>query len=259
MPAPPLPLLRLGTSVAEVGNWQRFLNEKGVRDLSNAPLVEDEVFGPKTVVTTARYQRGRSLMSTGVVDSLTRKQALSEGFIPFVQAQHAEIFYPNKQAPTLIVLHTMENPEKPYAAENVAAWFAGRAKDPAPQASAHYCIDEDSVVQCVRDTDRAWHAGPVNGWSLGLEHTGYARQSTVDWFDGPSQAILRRSAKIAGALCRRFAIPIVLVSEEDIAAGTARGFCGHVNVTKAFKKVQGHWDPGPNFPYEHYLDLVRAT
>lgn len=253
----PLPSLTLGVSVAEVGNWQRFLNEQGMRDQYGNVLGTDESFGGKTKAATERYQDDRGLPITGTVDELTRKRAIIEGFIPFVQARNATILKPNKQLPRLIVIHTMENTEKPYQAESVALWFAGRAASPAPRASAHYCIDEDSVVQCVRDTDQAWHAGPVNGFSIGLEHAGYAKQALTEWFDKPSQAILWRSAKLAAALCKRYSIPIQMATEDSIGKKTAEGFCGHVHVSKAFGHVGGHWDPGPGFPWEHYLGLVR--
>lgn len=258
----PLPTLKLAVSVAEVGNWQRFTNDLDIRDYQENLLKVDEHFGAKTASVTRRYQVDRGLSPSGVVDELTRKRAIADGFIPFVPAKYADIFYPIQslaQRPRLIVLHTMENQEKPYAAENVALWFAGRAKDPAPRASAHYCIDEDSMVQCVRDTDRAWHASKVNGYSIGIEHAGYAKQSLADWFDPPSQAILARSAKLAATLCKRYNIPVQLATEESIANGSATGFCGHVHVSRAFKHVKGHWDPGPNFPYEHYLGLIRSA
>ncbi len=259
---PPPHLLRLAVSVAEVGNWQRFTNALGFRDYQDNLLKVDESYGAKTASVTRRYQVDRGMSPSGVVDELTRKRAIADGFIPFVQAKYADVFYPNEaaaQRPRLIVIHTMENAEKPYSAENVALWFAGLAKDPAPRASAHYCIDEDSVVQCVRDTDRAWHAGKVNGYSIGIEHAGYAKQATADWFDRPSQAILWRSARLAADLCKKYGIPVQLASEESIADGSAVGFCGHVHVSKAFKHVNGHWDPGPNFPYEHYLELIRSA
>lgn len=252
-----LPVLRVPVRVAEVGNWQRFLNEVGIPDYQNNPLKEDENYGMRTASATRRYQVERGLPPSGVVEALTRKQAITDGFIPFIQAKNATLLYPNRQAPTLIVLHTMENAEKPYQAENVALWFAGRTAFPAPRASAHYNVDEDSIVQSVRDTDQAWHAGPVNSFSIGIEHAGYAKQTVVDWFDAPSQAILWRSARLASRLCRRYNIPIQRASEESIANKTAKGFCGHVDVTKAFKHKGGHWDPGPNFPYDHYLELVR--
>ena len=54
----------------------------------------------------------------------------------------------------LIVIHTMEMDEKGDTAEHCALWF----KNPAAKVSAHYCVDADSIVQCVRDQDIGWHA-----------------------------------------------------------------------------------------------------
>ena len=73
----------------------------------------------------------------------------------------------------VLVIHTMESPEKPDTAESVANWFGGAT---APEASAHYCIDSDSIVQCVHDEDVAWHAPGANHNGLGFEHAGRAAQ-----------------------------------------------------------------------------------
>ena len=42
----------------------------------------------------------------------------------------------------------------------------------------------------------------------------------------------------------------------DLVAGR-RGITGHVEVSRAFKRSD-HWDPGPGFPIESFLDDVRA-
>ncbi len=256
----PLPQLRLAVSVAEVGNWQRFLNAIGVRDYQGQVLIDDEHYGPKTASATRRFQVDRKIVPSGVVDDITRKFAIIDGFLPFVQAKHADLHFPGKGgARRLIVIHTMENPEKPYQAENVALWFAGRTQAVAPVASAHFCIDEDSIVQCVRETDDAWHAGPVNGFSIGLEHAGYANQNEGQWDDPQSRAILWRSAKLASTLCKRYNIPVEHVTQASLKDGTAHGFCGHVDVTTALTKGRGHTDPGPNFPWTHFLELVKLA
>jgi N-acetyl-anhydromuramyl-L-alanine amidase AmpD len=153
----------------------------------------------------------------------------------------------------LVVIHTMENAEKPDGAENVARWFAGSS---APIASAHYCVDNNSVVQCVREEDVAWAAPGANHNGIQIEHAGRAAQSARDWQDGYSNAMLRLSAKLTADICRRRNIPIRWLSAMDLLEGR-RGITSHANVSKAFKRST-HTDPGLSFPVEAYLALVKA-
>lgn len=155
----------------------------------------------------------------------------------------------------LIVLHSMESPEKPSTAEDVANWFAGPN---APQASAHYCIDSNSIVQCVKDTDVAWHAPGVNHDGLGLEHAGRASQTPHDWDDPYSRAELKLSAKLAADLCRRYRIPAVYLRAADLIANR-RGITTHLQATVAFSGGMGHTDPGPGFPISNYVADVTAN
>jgi N-acetyl-anhydromuramyl-L-alanine amidase AmpD len=122
--------------------------------------------------------------------------------------------------------------------------------------SAHYCVDNDSVVQCVRDEDVAWHAPGANHDGIGIEHAGRARQSGRDWSDAYSTAMLERSAALAAELCRRHAIPVTWLYPADLKAGK-RGITTHKAVSDAFGR-SSHWDPGPGFPVERYLGLVRS-
>jgi N-acetyl-anhydromuramyl-L-alanine amidase AmpD len=153
-----------------------------------------------------------------------------------------------------IVLHSMEASEASSTAENVAKWFAGPS---APRASAHYCIDDDSVVQCVKDSHMGWHAPGLNKTSIGIEHAGYARQTEEQWLDDFSKAMLLRSACLVGQLCAKYDIPVEFLDEDDLKAGK-RGITTHHIVSKAFHKSD-HWDPGKGFPFDWYLDQVRAT
>lgn len=147
----------------------------------------------------------------------------------------------------------MESPEKPETAEDVARWFAGPS---APEASAHYCIDANSTVQCVRDGDVAWHAPGANHNGLGFEHAGLTSQSAAAWDDAYSRRMLARSARLVAAKCRRYGIPAVWLDADDLRAGR-RGITGHVQVSDAFGR-SSHRDPGPGFPVEAYVARVRA-
>jgi N-acetyl-anhydromuramyl-L-alanine amidase AmpD len=172
--------------------------------------------------------------------------------VPFVQARNYTGGRSN--AIDVLVIHTMESPEKPDTAESVAAWFAGST---APQASAHYCIDGNSIVQCVRDEDVAWHAPGANHNGLGFEHAGRAAQTAHDWSDDYSLACLALSAELVARKCEEHHIPVVWLQSADLRAGR-RGITGHVQVSDAFKRSD-HRDPGTSFPVQRYLALVRAS
>jgi peptidoglycan hydrolase-like protein with peptidoglycan-binding domain len=242
-PMPPVPVLsvprtlRLGMEGADVSAWQRVLG-----------LVETGMFDSSTDEATRAFQSAHGLVPDGLVGPLTR--AAVGGLFPFVQAKH---FGKGRGARIdTVVLHTMEAAEKPETAERVAAWFGGPN---APVASAHYCVDADSIVQCVRESDTAFHAPGVNQRSIGVEHAGFAAQSAEDWADVYSETMLRRSASLVASVCGRYGIPIAYIDEAALKAG-ASGITTHAAVSRAFKKST-HTDPGPSFPLEHYLAMVR--
>jgi N-acetyl-anhydromuramyl-L-alanine amidase AmpD len=172
------------------------------------------------------------------------------GTVPLIRARH---FTPaNRSAVDLVVLHSMEAPEKPDTAEAVARWMAGKT---APQASFHYGVDVDSVVRLVADKDVAWHAPGANHNGIGVEHAGYAGQRPLDWADPYSAAMLHLSAQLVAALVERWSVPIKWVGAAELVKGV-RGITTHAEVSVAFKRSD-HWDPGPDFPAEGYLELVR--
>lgn len=167
----------------------------------------------------------------------------------FLQARH---YTPsNRTSIDNIVFHTMEAPEMGETAEGTANYFHNTDVE----ASAHACFDSNSVVDCVRDQDIAWHAPGLNDRSLGYEHAGYARQTPEEWSDPYTEAMLRISAQRVAAKCKQYRLPIAYVD----AAGLLRrdkGITTHNDVTIAYRQGD-HWDPGPNWPVNHYLDLVR--
>ena len=151
----------------------------------------------------------------------------------------------------LIVIHTMEWAERNNTAEDCAAWF----QNPASTGSAHYCVDNNSVVQCVRDENEAWGAPGVNYRAIHIEHAGYASQTRVYWTDKYSTEMLCRSAQLAAGLCSRYSIQAKHLSNSELSNGLS-GFVGHNQCTEVFETPGGHTDPGCNFPWDIYIDLV---
>jgi len=250
---------RIGSKGPEVGNLQRFLSDLGYRDEDGLLLDPDESFGAKTAFALSDYQKTTAISVTGEFDRATRAASVRLGFIPFAQAQNCRVFWPKKRTIKTIVIHTMECQESDlFAAEDVALWFAGRTSFPAPQSSAHYMVDQDSVVQGVRDTDEAWHASQSNIGGIGIEHAGFAAQTPEEWEDQASSAILWRSARLAARLCRTYGIPAARLSDADILSGRP-GFCGHVDVNRSYGNIKGHTDPGLSFPWASYLSLVEES
>ncbi len=170
---------------------------------------------------------------------------------PFVESPN--VTRASGRAIDVVVMHTMEIAERPDAAEICARWF----RTPVSQVSAHYCVDADSVIQCVRENDVAWHARGGNTDSIGVELAGFASQSRRDWEDTYSRAVLERAAALVADVCLRRRVPVRWLVSGDLLAGR-RGITGHVEVSRAHRKSD-HWDPGDGFPVERFVDQVRKA
>lgn len=202
--------------------------------------------------------------------------------IRFVPAKNYTWVSPTKpRTVTLLVVHSMEAPNKPTTAENVAAWFASAG---APQASAHVCIDCDSVVACVDPKDISWSCSGGNWLSYGAEFAGYAKWARSDWLSDANMPMLKLGAEHLAKAARYFGMPPVVLSEEDVGAclrdacirqgkipGALSGLLGgvttHAMVNRAWRNWSehglpqpkgdlSHTDPGAGFPLDVLVSLM---
>jgi N-acetylmuramoyl-L-alanine amidase len=88
-------------------------------------------------------------------------------------------------------------------AEGNANYFAGANRN----ASVHYFVDEDSVVQTVLDTDIAWHAGDweTNKCSIGIEMCSRKDKSGVYYI--PDKTI-NNAQYLVKQLMKKYGIPL---------------------------------------------------
>ncbi|MTE18832.1 N-acetylmuramoyl-L-alanine amidase [Streptomyces sp. TRM43335] len=145
-------------------------------------------------------------------------------------AAHSSNYTPGRSSSiTHVVVHVTQGS---YAGS--ISWF----RNPDSDVSAHYVIrsSDGEVTQTVRDRDTAWHARSGNAYSIGIEHEGYVDNPA--WF---TDAMYRSSAALTRHLCDRHGIP------KDRSH-----IVGHHEVPG-----NDHTDPGPNWNWTYYMQLVR--
>lgn len=156
------------------------------------------------------------------------------GFLP--DHPHAEVrvspnFGPRNDGmkPDMIVLH-YTGMETGHGAE---AWLC----DPASEVSSHYLVHEDGrIVQMVRESDRAWHAGKsswrgrtdINSCSVGIEIVNPGH--TIGYKAFPKRQMVAVVELCRGIIKRHEVAPERVLGHSDVALG---------------RKI----DPGERFPW----------
>jgi hypothetical protein len=257
--------LRIGDTGPEVRDWQLALIGRGHK------LVADGLFGPRTHNATLAFQASHGLLlletsEPGAVGmnelqvlaspstASIRPPPMLPHTIAFVEARHYG--RTPRAVIDLIVLHCMESPEASTTAERCAVYFATTDTI----ASAHYCVDADSVVQCVPDHCVAYAAPGANHNGLQIELAGYARQSRAEWLDAFGARMLWLTAQLVARKHReRPNIPIVYrPAKELLRTKRPTGITTHHEVSLAYER-SNHHDPGPGFPMDYFIEQVELA
>ena len=130
-----------------------------------------------------------------------------------------------------IVIHATAN----RSSSETLNWFENKASG----VSSHYVIDKNGdIIQCVSDTDKAWHAGDSDLWgvpnanefSIGIELVNL--NNDKDEYTPEQMASL---IELCTELCSTYNIPLNrVVGHQDISPG---------------RKT----DPGKQFPWKEFL------
>ncbi|MEI5677952.1 MULTISPECIES: N-acetylmuramoyl-L-alanine amidase [unclassified Mesorhizobium] len=148
--------------------------------------------------------------------------------------------------PDMIILHYTGMA----TGEAAEAWLC----DPASEVSSHYLVHEDGrIVQMVRESDRAWHAGKsswrgetdINSWSVGIEIVNPGH--TLGYKAFPKRQIEAVIGLCGGIFGRHGIVPERILAHSDVAPG---------------RKV----DPGEKFPWRilaqsgvgHFVEPART-
>ena len=122
-------------------------------------------------------------------------------------------------------------------------------QDPLAYVSAHFEVrsSDGLIAQMVPVKDVAWHAGNwyVNMHAIGIEQEGFAITG-ASWY---TEQLYHASARLVRYLADRYQVPLDRMH-----------ILGHDNVPGNTAGAQRymHWDPGPFWNWDHFMDLVGA-
>lgn len=171
------------------------------------------------------------------------------------------ILSPNYKGPTggKIVALAFHDTESGGSARDVANYFARQSTG----ASTTGVFDDNESIGCVEYGMTAWHTGHGDPWNFrieGNEHVAYASWSREEWLK--HSKMLNKSAKHYAKRCLELGIPIRKIDGTQLRRAVLSGdpsqggICGHKDISDATDG--GHYDPGPNFPWDIYMNLVKS-
>lgn len=153
----------------------------------------------------------------------------------------------------LCVIHSAEASDdvgEDRSAEGVASFFSRKST----KASTHLVADKDSCVRMLPDLVIPWGATGANHDGLHIEICGRAGWNRQQWTNRPT--MLKRAAAKVAMWCWQYKIPVRWLTVTQVERGVAKGLTTHVDVNRAFMGGS-HWDPGPNFPKDLFLQWVK--
>jgi hypothetical protein len=112
---------------------------------------------------------------------------------------------------------------------------------------------DGQITQMVRESEKAWHVGIHNAYTLGIEHEGFAAQT--GWY---TTAMYNASAKLTRHFCARYNIDCTKAykgpSSSSVNVQLGYTIKGHQHFSE-----NNHHDPGVNWNWAHYYSLLNPT
>lgn len=170
-------------------------------------------------------------------------------------------YYTSRRGPLLaIVVHvTAGLQDQDLQGVDISAEAAARyAASTVREVSWHSGSDSDSFVKLLPASYTAWHVHGYNSATYGHEIS----KLDVTWSDEPPRwvvATLEQAAAGLAPVARAYGIPVRQATRAELdraiaTGGPPVGFIGHEPLDPDRRR-----DPGRDFPWTRFLDLVRAA
>lgn len=262
-----------GTLPASLDDWYGAVAKySGSSDVQTAQMFADDVFATLRQGASINAAGGQSLTLPATPDAQpqhTQLQTMGLKLAPnnlnnqgaecpvtlncrFISAAYAQnssdpadygsFDYANRPADMQIKYIVIHDTEGSY--DSAIAHF----QDPTAYVSGHYIIrsSDGAITQMVHNKDVSWGAGDwyVNMHAINIEHEGFAAQG-ASWY---TEAMYRSSATLVRWLAAKYHIPL-----------DRQHIIGHDNVPRPAPGLVAsqHWDPGPYWDWNHYMDLLH--
>lgn len=123
--------------------------------------------------------------------------------------------------------------------------------------SYHYVArsSDGQITQMVYEADKAWHVGTENPYTIGIEHEGYV--SDPAWY---TEAMYIGSSNLVKDICNSgYGINPLRTFQGPATSGlNVLGGCVKIKGHQHYPN-QTHTDPGINWNWEHYYQLLNST
>ena len=238
--------------------YVQFLMNKNHQQLYDFPdhlLVPVKIFGADNfavLISTSVTVTDESIFNKGG-EVFSAKSMLSTDYGPALWTAAASCNYSGRSgvAVSAVTIHDVEG-----SYSGCISWFQNCAAG----VSAHYVLrsSDGQVTQMVLESNKAWHVGSENPYTIGLEHEGYA--STGSWY---TNAMYNGSAALVRDICASgYGInPLRCYSGPGCSGGYTsclEGSCIRIKGHQMFPN-QSHSDPGPYWNWAKYYLLINNS
>lgn len=230
----------------------RFLNNPQFAQTYGFPVQHydlSSVFGSSnySVLSASKITITEGMASSGNIQYVS-PEAKSSDYPPAIWNPAASCNYSSRSgvAVSAITIHTVQGT---YA--GAISW----AQNCSSSVSFHYVIrsSDGQVTQMVLESDKAWHVGSENPYTIGYEHEGYVDNAA--WY---TEAMYQSSANLSKDVVNSgYGIPGLRTY--DGASSSVVQVLGSCTKIKGHQHYpnQTHTDPGINWNWEKYYRLIN--
>jgi hypothetical protein len=189
----------------------------------------------------------------GVARNAANTQLLSPDYGPALWNPAGSCNYSsrNNVAVSAVTIHTVQGS---YA--GCISWFQNCNAG----VSAHYVLrsSDGQITQMVLESNKAWHVGSENPYTIGLEHEGYVNNAS--WY---TTAMYQSSAAVVKDICNDYSIN---PKRTGFWPWLATTYYNQSGIPGACSRVKGHQhypnqihtDPGVNWNWNYYYQLINS-